>query len=384
MDAQALLAERKQLFSDVIAFNKPARIPMLGCVYSWKYLDAGYNLHEALYDYDIIEKCERENIETYQFDAYSDYGTRNGMKAPDALGGGAHKISPDGEAVIVHDGATMMPDEYAEYMANPVAFMWSKMFKRSAKEGLTLGDIQKAAIETLTFGQFGARMANMYAEEYGALVTFNMNNIGMLLLSPMEMLFNGIRGMKGLALDIRKNKSQLKEYLDFAAAGNMFPLLDASIPIDGSRTVADYYTPFLGHSMLSTSQFGELYWPYLKKAIDFAAANNRTIYCFCESTMERFTEYFEEVPKGVLIIHLEQDDIFTIRKKLPNIALAGGMPTSLLGHGSKEQCVDYAKKLIDELGDGFAISQNKMLSFRDDATRENLIAVNDFVRNYQC
>lgn len=40
------------------------------------------------------------------------------------------------------------------------------------------------------------------------------------------------------------------------------------------------------------------------------------------------------------------------------------------------------KKLIDELGNGFIFSQNKMVSFRNDCTRENLLAVNEFIRNY--
>jgi hypothetical protein len=82
------------------------------------------------------------------------------------------------------------------------------------------------------------------------------------------------------------------------------------------------------------------------------------------------------------MILLEQDDIFEMRKKLPNVALAGGMKTSLLGYGTKEECVDYAKKLIDTLGEGFILSQDKMISFRNDIKRENLLAVHEFVRNY--
>jgi hypothetical protein len=59
------------------------------------------------------------------------------------------------------------------------------------------------------------------------------------------------------------------------------------------------------------------------------------------------------------------------------------MSTDLLGYRTKEQCIDYAKKLINTLGDGYVFSQDKMISFRNDAKRENVIAVNDFVRSYQ-
>ena len=380
MDAQALLAERKQLFSDAIAFKKPERTPTLGCFFSYKYLDAGYRLDVAHYDYDIMEECERRFIETYNFDAYSDYGARNGMRAPDALGGGHHFITEDGLKVEAHDTGSMLANEYAEYMADPAAFTWSKTFQRITKDHLTLGDIKTAAVELMAFSQFTAKMSDMFHNEYGALLAMNFNN---LFMFAIEGLFNGVRGMKELALDIRKNKAQLKEYLDFMAETTLYPTLDASKPIDSKGYIADYASAFLAHSILSYDQFGELYWPYLKRVIDFAAENNRTIYCFCEAHMERIADYFEDVPKGVLLIHLEQDDIFKMREKLPNIAFAGGMPTHLLGDGTKEQCVDYAKRLIDEMGPGFVMSQNKMMSYLSDAKPENLIAVNDFVANYR-
>ena len=385
MDAQALLKERKDLFTDVIAFKKTKRVPTMGCFFSYKYLDAGYRLDEALYDYDIMEKCERRFIETYNFDAYSDSGSRNGMKAPDALGGGMHFITKDGMKIEAYDSGKMVSaDEYAEYMADPVAFTWTKTFKRITKPDLTLGDLKTAALEMMGFVQFGNKMIDMFHNEYGALLGMNMTDISTILMPPLEGLFNGVRGMKDLALDIRKNKEELIAYLDFMAETTIYPQLNADVAPDSSGFIADYASAFLAHSILSVSQFEELYWPCLKTIIDFCVATNRTIYCFCEATMERFAEFFQDVPKGVLLIHLEQDNIFEMRKKLPNVAFVGGMPVDLLGHGTKEQCVDYAKKLIDEMGEGFVLSQNKMMSYLSDAKPENLIAVNEFARDYQC
>lgn len=85
------------------------------------------------------------------------------------------------------------------------------------------------------------------------------------------------------------------------------------------------------------------------------------------------------------MLHLEQDDIFEARKHMPNIALCGGMTKAALYDGTKEQCIDLAKKLIDELGKdgGYMMSQNKMISFKNDAKAENLKAVCDFVNEYR-
>lgn len=66
------------------------------------------------------------------------------------------------------------------------------------------------------------------------------------------------------------------------------------------------------------------------------------------------------------------------------MALFGGMPCTLLGKGTQEECVDYAKRLIDELGrdGGFILSQDKMVSFASDCKPENLKAVSQLVHTY--
>ena len=106
---------------------------------------------------------------------------------------------------------------------------------------------------------------------------------------------------------------------------------------------------------------------------------------FTEGSILRYADYFKDYPRGVLSFHLEQDDPFEFREKLPNIAIIGGMTTDMLSKGSKEDCVAYARELIDGLGKdgGYIFSENKMLSFRGDAKAENLSAVCRFVRDYR-
>ena len=96
-------------------------------------------------------------------------------------------------------------------------------------------------------------------------------------------------------------------------------------------------------------------------------------------------EYLKDYPKGIITMHPEQDDVFELRKELPNCAILGGMPVSLLGNGTVKECVDYTKRLCDELGHdgGFILCQDKMVSFRNDAKPENVKAVCDFVREYR-
>jgi hypothetical protein len=378
MDAKAALQERTELFSNVFQFKKNKRVPLGSNFWTWKILDSEYTLREALYDYDIMEKLTEEFHRRYQFDAYMDLGTRNPMRIANALGGGFHKIDPTGEALVVDDHHLMEREEYPELTANSLKFYWTRAFQRLCKPGITMGELEIAVKEQVAFTEYSNKITGKYINQYGAML-FRMNNI----IFPFERLYNAIRGIKEVSLDIRKCKPQMKEFMDSMFVNDNEPALKRGMAADYTGYAAPLGVSFLGHSLLSVDQFGEFYWPYVKKVLDTAAEHKKPIYCFCESSMLRFAEFFQDVPKGVLLIHLEQDDIFEVRKKLPNIALAGGMPTDLLGHGTKEECVDYAKKLIDTLGDGFVLSQNKMMSYRNDAKRENLLAVNEFARTYQ-
>ena len=84
-------------------------------------------------------------------------------------------------------------------------------------------------------------------------------------------------------------------------------------------------------------------------------------------------------------ITIEWDEHLTgdINLLLPATAT---MTAELLGRGTPEQCVARTKELIDGLGGlegGFVLSQDKMLTFKNDAKPENLKAVSEFVTNYR-
>lgn len=72
-----------------------------------------------------------------------------------------------------------------------------------------------------------------------------------------------------------------------------------------------------------------------------------------------------------------------LRKALPNACIVGGMSAMMLGRGTPEQCVDAAKRVIDQMGDGFMLGQDKMMSFRNDCKRENLLAVSEYIQNFR-
>jgi hypothetical protein len=123
----------------------------------------------------------------------------------------------------------------------------------------------------------------------------------------------------------------------------------------------------------------------MKELLDAYAEKGMNVRIFTEGSILRFAEYFKDYPKGVLTFHIEQDDPFQLREALPNVCIMGGLTTELLANGTPEECVAYTKRLCDELGKdgGFILSEGKMLSYRNDANRENYKAVCDFVSSYK-
>lgn len=381
-DTAMLLKKRTELFDNVYKFEHNEHVP-LGCnVWSWQVLDCGYKQSESLKDYAIAEKINREFHERYQFDAYTNLITRNPMRITDLVGKGSHWIDEADENIQSGEHSCMEADEYDELVNDPISFYYTKALPRfihyrDTKFVLTEEKLKKAITEWGDFAQYSNKMLDMNFKEFGALMYYCQ-----FCQVPFESIMCNLRGILGASQDMRRRKSELLDAINALEKGTMDSVRSA-VNLDSTGYVAPITIVFLAHSILSTKQFELFYYPSLKKVIDAAVASNKRIYGFSESFIVRFADFFKDVPKGTMMLHVEQDDIFDFRNKLPNIAVAGGMPTTKLGLGTKQECVDYAKMLIDTLGEGYVFCQNKMVSYKNDCTRENLLAVNDFVRNYK-
>jgi len=82
---------------------------------------------------------------------------------------------------------------------------------------------------------------------------------------------------------------------------------------------------------------------------------------------------------------LEADDVVQAKKRIGDkLTIIGAVPTSLLKYGSKAECLDCAKELIDECapGGGFMLSVEQALLSTGDVNIDNLKAVNQFVHEY--
>lgn len=390
MTNQELLQYRVKLFRDAASMTtKPDRVPHLSFFVTWKILDAGYKLSEAMNNYDIMEKVVREHQEKYGFDAILEYGVRNAIRIPMSLGACSYYINDEAGTVNYKDRAICEQSQLREMAADVKKFFWEKgmatKYPMWADKTVTLADMQKVVNETGAFMQYYGKISKVMHDEYALPPYAAPKGFGYI---ATDFMFNTIRGIRGLSMDMRKDPGALQAAIDAINARYFYPGLEMlkKAPVGPDMNACmDYDLTLLCHTILNMQQFEKYLWPYMKETLDVLAEKKMTARIFMEGSCKRFWSYFKEYPKGLLIMHPEQDDVFELRKELPNAAIMGGMPVSTLGGGTKQQCLDRAKALCDELGKdgGFILSQDKMVSFRNDANPENVKAVCDFVREYR-
>ncbi len=380
---------RIKLFRDAMGMqNKPERIPHMSFFVTWKILNYGCKLTEAMTDYELMEKIQYAFQDEYDFDGYLELGNRNNYVTSKLMDSPCYDIDDEKGAVNFRDFSFAEHDELMEYAENPNKFIWEKaMVKKYPYWGkdLDVERIQKAIDANAAYGQYAFGIMLKMREKYG--IPFNSNYKGFPQV-PAELICLYARGIKGLAIDMRKDKKYMCDVLEKLAQTCFYPELEKmkAAPAGADMSaIFDTEVVLMAQNMMSPSQWDMYYWPYLKQILDLAAEKKWTVRMFTEGAGARFWDYLKDYPKGTLTLHIENDDVFELRKQLPNAAILGGMTTALLGKASAQECVDYTKKLIDELGadGGFVLSQDKMASYHSDCTAENLKAVCDFVHNYR-
>ena len=369
--------ERRDRVRKAMAFEKTDHTPSVSTATGWQIYDSPYHFKEAYYDYKVLEKVITEYGLKYPFDCHFYGGTNYAFPVLDAFGGGSYKLDPQTGAMSVENHNYIFPEDYEEFAKDPLK-SFRICFQRKFPD-MTTEKFAKGVSEFLTFGQWARRAPVVFRDVIKAPNTSGRN-----LMISLEYLNAGLRGIKDLSLDMRRHKQALLDYTDAHFKQAVLPTVQALAKAPKSEEhVCDFGTAMLAHSFMNVKQFEEFYWPQLKTIIDLAVANNKTIFVFCENSMLRFKEFFQEVPKGTMILHLEDDDIREVRKAVPNICLAGGVPIEHMGSGTKEQCADDARRLIDDLGEGFVLGFTKIAAYKDDIKAENLSAVLDVCLNYR-
>jgi hypothetical protein len=147
-------------------------------------------------------------------------------------------------------------------------------------------------------------------------------------------------------------------------------LATAPFPLATTVYHSECFLSFKDYDEFYFKPFKETFGPYMEKGAKFFLKG--------EGSFIRTLDRFRQLPKGAIVIMLDQDDPFEVYKEIGDWAtLATGITADLLQYGTKQQCIDYVKKSFDTFapGGGFIFMQNKPLLCAHDAKTENVLAV---------
>ena len=388
MDQKKALDERIKLFDDAVRMEqKPKRVPFVTNDAFWRYYDLGYTLSDALMDKQKIEDANIEFQKRYQFDAMLDIGDRNPLIMTRSLGNFEYQINDENNTLMLAEQNHFHEDDYDSFIKNPLKTLWENVIPRKYtyfKNGMSLQTLQNTLGEFLAYDQSIQRTNQRLASECGVPQLFDPVN-GARIYPAFEALYNFLRGMKGLSRDLRKIPKKVLAFNEVYHNTFVKGLVDGIKHTDSPSSAFTVFTIMLSENMINPKQFEKFFWPQFKELADKVVETNGTMFVLSEGSFKHVSEYLQELPKGHFCFYVEMDDIFETRKQLPNLCLWGGLPVSLISRGTKQECIDYTKRVIDEVGrdGGLILCTDKFTSHPSDCNRENLLAISEFIHNYQ-
>jgi len=353
-DVKALFEERLRRYQAAIALELPDRIPISAGSNYFAEVYSGFNMQEFIYDSSTWIEADRRFVK--DFPAVDNL--RSGRfwgPHHDAVGWDMYKlpgrdISPTAQFQFV-EGERMKSDEYDLLINHPVEFMFERFLPR------TLGDFKNRG----SVRSYVAFLKGGMASIMWGLITRNRimaleNELGMplpmagVMLAPFDYLADGLRGLKGIMIDIRRQPDKVLE-----ACNALIPdIVNAALAIADPLRRYPIFMPLHrgAYPFLSPKQFATFYWPSFKKAMLMLIDAGYTIRAYLEGDWGPNWQHFCEMPRGKILCDIDdKGDVVRAKEDLKGYqCIAGGMPDALLILGRPDEVREKTRELCETVG----------------------------------
>ena len=392
MEQKKLFEQRIKNLTDTANFREPEHIPIMAGVLTWPVGYYRLNLAELLKKpQELAEKFCRIFDEVY-IDLSHVSGISTSIRTLEALGSDSFFISDDGTTIQHQERTFMEASEYNDLIADPRTFMVNVLGSRKLvrlRDGNeeSYEALVQAAKEQIVFNQINPAINRIMAERYGIAPVYGMTKV----YPPFDYIFDRLRGFQGTMTDVRRNRAKLKEAVDVLYdyvkvwASNAGQSGRSIVPGGVENKEYPYAVSTLhAPTFMRPKDFEELYYPTFRKLITTVADSGSKTVLFCEGSWKKFAPLMRDLPKGSAICMIDEDDPVEMKKELDGrLAIAGGVTLAMMKGGTKEQCLEEAKRIVDGCapGGGFLFCPDKSLCSGTDVNIENYAAVNDYVHN---
>lgn len=383
-EMEKLYQERKQRIDIAMHNGQADRVPVMSLVSTWAVYYSGYTLKEVMDDEKKEDEVIEKLMDDLSFDGlFTSLLVNRSTVIYDTLGGGTYAKSKEGMRQTKPGSIKIMhEDEYPELIKDPYNFLLNTIFPRRYK--LLNGPYSNEKYEKFCGALKTVNEENTKSKRYVNMA----KNKGIVFgsqanfFNPVDIILDFLRDFDGIISDIKRRPEMVRD-AGLALVQYCIDSVESSgIRPEPGKTI---FVPMHLPQFLGPKDFEKVYWPSFIKLARYFTEKGYVIRYYFERNYEHLYDYLQELPKGQIVGLFEGDDLRKAKKRLGGtMAIAGGMPTNLLNLGSKEECISYAKSLIDDLapGGGYLFTTDKIMLSPSDGKAENLKAVLEAVHEY--
>ncbi|MBF7097673.1 uroporphyrinogen decarboxylase family protein [Alkalibacter mobilis] len=361
------------------------RVPVVPKLYGWLVEYYGYSFEEFYQTKpEIAAEIYKRGFDEFDYDGVFNLNNVTPLAATAELGGGLYTLSDKGIQASNLNAHVMQVEDYPEITKDFIGFCRDEIFPRKF-EMLSNGNTQEAfealkvSYEKFIWYMGSAINSHKQIEEYGCPVMWGKGG----LLHPIDWIMDYFRDFSGMMGDLRRKAEDVKQAAD--SLQNYF-----------EQNVYKKFQPFEdGHGVfwpmhiapfLKPKDFEKFFYPYFKRTLEFCIDNKIYAALCLEGNWEPYYDILQDLPDNKYIIgSMEKGDYKKFKESLgKKMVICGGIPSNLLAFGSKQECIDHTKKLIDDCADGggFIVDTDVSLLSLSDAKADNLKAVIETVKEY--
>lgn len=384
MDVKQLKEERTGIFEALYSGKIPKRFPIFDAV-GWEFLlqyagkdllTTQYNLTEQDFR-DVFEKAQ----EVIGGDVFASvvFAPRNAVAL--MLQRSRHFVMSKSGMLQHPEISTFEVEDYDEFIKSPFDFLVEKYQPRAnaAYDTATpMRTLSQLAVAFATMDQnalFG-KVIQETADKYGYFAP-PAGTTGFIQI-PFDNIADSLRSFSKINIDIRRCPQKVLDAVDAYMPYCIFSSLRTKPHLLGSNAIKTHMPTFL-----KTKDFEKFYWPTFNELVHINAAHGIYADIFCEDKWDRYIDYLDELPQGSRM-YVEYGNPSLYKDKLGKKFVLGGFyPLVMLKEGTKEQCVDKAKEIVDILAPGgnFYFKFDKQAYKGTDINIENYKAVMEYLHS---
>jgi hypothetical protein len=413
--AEADYKARAQRLIDAMQLRKPDRVPIVPSLGGLAAAYCGYTHKDMMYDADkAIEVANRCTLE-FQFDTKISAGGaglsvgRVGELLDDRLYSWPGHGVADDNTFQFNEGEYMLADEYDDFIQDPSDFWWrvclprvwgaakplSRLMPLSQLSEDSIGrfgspEVQDALNKMMEAGRLAVAWQSKLAPANKKLTEMGFPDMRGVSGgqghggAPFDYLGDGLRGTKGIAMDLRRQPDKVLQALDAAAARKIREIRRSpAYRVLGGCPVAGFALHRGADGWMSEEQFKTFYWPTLRRVSMALIEEGFIVRMFAEGGYQSRLNIIRDLPKSRAVWYFDRTDMANAKEALGDVAcVMGNVPVSLIHSGTAQEVEAYCRRLIETAGKGGGFILTTGASLDRKARVENVRAMLSSVHKY--